>query len=359
MRPEPDAAYTAPMTTTKKWYLAAGVAVAATVAFVLARSRTPTQRPGTLYVSSEASGTVTAIDLGTNQVIATISAGKRPRGVQVSPDGKTVYVALSGSPNMGPGLGEHEGPPADKSADGIGVIDVATNKLVRKLPAGSDPEQFAVSHDSTRLYVANEDTAELSVVDAQKGDVVKAIAVGTEPEGVAMSPDGTMAFVTSETNNRIDVVDTRSNTVLGTVAVGTRPRALAVSKDGRRAIVTLEDAAAVALIDPILRKVVKTVTLPGDHVRPMGVVLSPDGRTAYVTTGRGRKLFALDADTCTEEWSLDVGDRPWGVAVSPDGTKVYTANGSSNDVSVVDVETRRVVARLPVPGRPWGVAIRP
>jgi YVTN family beta-propeller protein len=334
---------------------ALSLAAIAVASFLWSRHAEP---PDRLYVSSEESGVVSVIDLGTERVIAKVVAGKRPRGVQVSPDGKTIYVALSGSPNFGPGLGQHEGATHDTSADGIGVIDAANNKLLGKLPAGSDPEQFAVSADSRRLYIANEDSAELSIVDTARGEVVGAVTVGTEPEGVALSPDGTMAFVTSETNNRVDVVDTKTNQLLGSVSVGRRPRAIAVSRDGRRGVVTLEDGAAVALIDPVQRKVIKTVTLPGDNVKPMGVVLSPDGRTAYVTTGRGKKLFALDAETLAERWSVEVGDRPWGVAVSPDGSKVYTANGSSNDVSVIDVQAERVVSRVTVPGRPWGLAVR-
>jgi YVTN family beta-propeller protein len=347
------------MASSRKWIVGVVVIGLGVTGYFATRGHTAALAPGRLYVSSEESGVVTAIDLGTGQVVAKVTAGKRPRGVQVSPDGKTVYVALSGSPNMGPGLGQREGATADKSADGIGVIDVATNKLLRTLPAGSDPEQFAVSSDSQRLYIANEDTAELTIVDTAKGEVVKTVTVGQEPEGVALSPDGKLAFVTSETNNRVDVVDTATSTMLGSIDVGARPRAIAVSRDGQRGVVTLEDAASVVLVDPAHRKALKTVKLPGDNVRPMGVVLSPDGKTAYVTTGRGKKLFALDAETCGELWSVEVGDRPWGVAVSPDGAKVYTANGSSNDVSVIDVETHQVSSRIPVPGRPWGLAIKP
>jgi len=347
------------MSKASAWVVSIAVVASGTVAFVLSHGRTRAHGPGSLYVSSEESGTVSAIDLGTGRVVAEIVVGKRPRGVQVSPDGKTVYVALSGSPNLGPGLGQREGTVADRSADGLGVIDVAANRLVRKLPGGSDPEQFAVSPDSRRLYVANEDTAQLTVVDATTGAVTQTVSVGTEPEGVAVSADGSTVFVTSETNNRIDVVDTRANAVTASIDVGARPRAIAVYQDGARAIATLEDAASVVLVDVVRHKVLKTVVLPGEKIRPMGLALSPDGRTAYVTTGRGRKLFALDADSLTERWSLEVGDRPWGVAVSPDGSKVYTANGSSNDVTVVDVEAQRVVSRIAVPGRPWGLAVRP
>ncbi len=51
-----------------------------------------------VYVSNEDSRNITVIDAATDSVVATIEVGTRPRGIKVSPDGKTVYVALSGSP---------------------------------------------------------------------------------------------------------------------------------------------------------------------------------------------------------------------------------------------------------------------
>ena len=340
------------------WIGLAAIAVVAAGTLVTVRHH-GAEPAGHLYVSSEQGGNVVVVDLGTRQPVATIAVGKRPRGVQVSPDGKAVYVALTGSTAVGPGVGNREEVAADKSADGVGVINAETNTLAKVLKSGSDPEQLAVSADGKRLYVANEDEAGLSVVDVGAGTIIHTVSIGTEPEGVALLPDGSMVLVASETGDRIDVVDTASFAEVGSIPVGGRPRALAISKDGARAIVTLEDAGSVALIDPVHRKLLKTAKLEGDHVRPMGVVLSPDGRTAYVTTGRGKKLFAIDVNACVDEWSVEVGDRPWGVAISPDGRTVYTANGPSNDVSVVDVETHKVVARIPVPGKPWGVALRP
>ena len=54
-----------------------------------------------------------------------------------------IFVALSGSPAAPPGVDESTLPPPDKSADGIAVFDPAQKKVLRKLPGGSDPEQFA------------------------------------------------------------------------------------------------------------------------------------------------------------------------------------------------------------------------
>jgi YVTN family beta-propeller protein len=99
------------------------------------------------------------------------------------------------------------------------------------------------------------------------------------------------------------------------------------------------------------------VKLPGENVRPMGAVASPDGRHVYVTTGRGRMVVAIDTRTGAPAWSVEAGARPWGIAVSADGGTLYTANGPSNDVAIVDVAGRSVSARVPVGDSPWGVAI--
>src|ERR1700756_1231132 len=137
-----------------------------------------------IYVTNEISGDLSVIDSTTMEVVSTIALGKRPRGIHASPDGKTIYVALSGSPPAGPGVDESTLPPPDKSADGIGVFDVAQNKLARVIKGGSDPENFDVSLDGKTLFVSNEDASGVSFVDVEAGQVTKTIKTGEEPEGV-------------------------------------------------------------------------------------------------------------------------------------------------------------------------------
>src|ERR1043165_4972452 len=121
-------------------------------------------QPYVVYVSNERSNDVTVIDGENNALIGGIAVGKRPRGIHCSPDGKRVYVALSGSPRMAPGV-EHERAVADKEADGLGVIDPVARKMIEKIPAGSDPEQFAITKDGTRAVIANEDLGTVSIID--------------------------------------------------------------------------------------------------------------------------------------------------------------------------------------------------
>src|SRR5678816_3873109 len=135
-----------------------------------------------VYVTNETGGDLSVIDAGSGTVVATIPLGKRPRGIVASPDRSLLYVALSGSAIAGPNVDESKLPPPDRSADGIGVVDLGTHKLVRKYESGDDPEVFDLSADGRTIYVSNEDAAQVSVVDTGTGSIATRIDVGEEPE---------------------------------------------------------------------------------------------------------------------------------------------------------------------------------
>src|ERR1043166_1015953 len=196
-----------------------------------------------VYVSNEGSGDLTIIDPVKMEPVATVALGKRARGIHPSPDGNLIYVALSGSPFAPPGTDESTLPPPDKSADGVGVFDIAQQKMLRKVPGGSDPEQFAISKDGKLLYVSNEDAAGLSFVDPSNGNVLKTVPTGREPEGVTLSPDGKFVYVTSEDEGTVAVVDTAAQNVVKRIPVGRRPRGIVFLPDGSRAYVTNENDA--------------------------------------------------------------------------------------------------------------------
>jgi YVTN family beta-propeller protein len=311
-----------------------------------------------IYVTNEVSGDLSVIDSGTHRVIATVPLGKRPRGIHASPDGKTLYVALSGSPIAGPGVDDSTLPPPDKSADGIGVFDVSRNKLIRIIPGGSDPENFDVSKDGKQLFIANEDTSTMSIVDVDSGKVIKTIKVGGEPEGVRVSPDGKKVFITSEEDGTIALLDPTAGRIVSTFKVGHRPRSIAFMPDGSRAYVNAENDGTVVVIDAKRFKIVKAISVgkPG-VIKPMAVLLSADATKLYVSTGRGQQVFTINTANDTVAGSVTVGKRPWGIAVSPDGKTLYSANGPSNDISIVDLAANTVTGTIHAGSGPWGVVV--
>jgi YVTN family beta-propeller protein len=326
-----------------------------------------------IYVTNERSGDVSVIDGSDLKVVATIPVGKRPRGIHVSPDGKTVYVAVSGTPIGGPPQLDAQGNPilhkgsdddddddakADKSADGIAVVDVAAKKSTGRIPAGSDPEEFSLSKDGTRLYVSNEDTKSASVINIASAKVEHIIPVGEEPEGVATTPDGKFFYVTGETGGDIFVIDTSNYKSVAHFKVKVRPRSVDFLKDAAIGFIPSESVGLLNVIDTAHPQVLKTITLPAGS-RPMRVRVAPDGKKLYVSNGRAGTVSVIDSHSYELLDTIKVGSRPWGIVISPDGKFLYSANGPSNDVSVVDLGTNKEVARVKAGSSPWGVVIVP
>lgn len=325
-----------------------------------------------VFVSNEKSNDVTVINGADNKVIATIPVGKRPRGIHVSPDGKTVYVAVSGTPTSGPPELDAKGNPilhkntddddgdagADKAADGIAVVDVATDKFVRKLNAGSDPEEFALSKDGARIYISNEDTKSATVINIAAQKLEHIIPVGQEPEGVETTPDGKAFYVTCEAGGDVFVIDTSRYDVIAHFKVEGRPRSVAFLPDGSIGFVGSESVGQVNVVDTAQHTVTKTLPLPTGS-RPMRVRVAADGKKLYVSNGRAGTISVIDAHTYELLDTIKVGARPWGIAISPDGKFLYSANGPGNDVSVVDLATDKEITRIKAGTSPWGVVVVP
>ena len=92
------------------------------------------------YVPNEGSGTLSVIDTATDQVVGEIAAGKKPRGIVVSADGRTVYVS-------------------DQPNNQLVVVDIGSRKATGVIALGESPRW----HDD-RLWFAHWGTGGCSAV---------------------------------------------------------------------------------------------------------------------------------------------------------------------------------------------------
>ena len=90
---------------------------------------------------------------------------------------------------------------------------------------------------------------------------------------------------------------------------------------------------------------------------PYAVVLSPDGKRAYVSDRTAGAVVVLDTakGQKTAEWP--VGNEPAGMAVAADGKTLYVALAKANAVAVVATANGKVMKRVAVGARPTGVAL--
>ncbi|MGD9872107.1 MAG: hypothetical protein AB7S63_13810, partial [Thauera sp.] len=85
-----------------------------------------------------------------------------------------------------------------------------------------------------------------------------------------------------------------------------------------------------------------------DDVTPVGITMTRDGKTAYVTLGRANHFAVVDVASRKVKDYVLVGNRAWGVTLSRDESMLVVVNGLSDDVSIVDTRTNKVLRSVPV-----------
>ena len=276
-------------------------------------------------------------------------------------------IALSGSPIGGPGVDESKLPPADRAADGIGVVDIASGKAGdASSHSGQDPESFDISPDGKFLYVSNEDAAEMSVLDLaqRRGHRARQGRRGARGRHRAAGRQGRLRELRGRQRGRGD----RHGDLQGRRADedGRRGRARSCSRPtGTIAFIATENGDAVTVVDAHEAQGARDdrrFRRPRARRRRRGrwaPCISPDAQQGVrlARAGEvGRRHRRRDAQGVrTIE---NVGARPWGIGVSPDGRKLYTANGPfRRRLDRRRRERARSRSGSTVGGSPWGVAV--
>lgn len=176
-----------------------------------------------LYVAENLADSLAVLDLASGKVIQRLPAGRYPYGVTVGPDG-TVYASAWG------GYEVRSWRPAGDRLEAAATI-----------PVGRHPSALLLSADGSRLYVASASTDRISVVDTRAGRVVGELddgvpngpGEGSTPNALAFSADGRRLFVAEGDNNAVGVFELAGNggRLAGRIPVGWYPTALVARGD--------------------------------------------------------------------------------------------------------------------------------
>lgn len=144
-----------------------------------------------LYTANRVSHTVTSIDIGTPSSpgkMMQIATGSRPEGIDVSPDGKEVWVG-----NTGDGT--------------IDIIDVASNTIKQSFAVGKVPIRVKFTPNGKRVLVSDNGAGELIIIDAAARNVIKRIKAEASPVGILILPGGKKAYVARSGSGIVSVFD--------------------------------------------------------------------------------------------------------------------------------------------------------
>ncbi|MBC7956535.1 MAG: beta-propeller fold lactonase family protein [Cytophagales bacterium] len=321
---------------------------------------------GKAYVADEGANTVTVLDAASFKKIGRIPVGQGPHNVQVSPDGKWLWVTNNGEPGMAAEKmpagkmpqGEHA---AMGGAGAVWAIDTASNKVVAKVPVGKHPAHVVVSGDGSTAYVTNGTDNTVSVLDTATRRVSDVISVGVSPHGLRISPDGKEAWVANLKAGTVSVIDTASRKQVAEIAVGKGPAQVGFTRDGRFGFVSLSQENQVAVIDPASRKVIRKLAV---GTVPIQLYATPDSAFVLVANQGtlkkpGSTVSVIDLAAMKVAATIKTGAGAHGVVIDRDGRHAFVTNTFANTVSVIDIAARRVVSTVPVGKGPNGISVSP
>lgn len=263
-----------------------------------------------------ATATVDAVPPPLNAV-ARAPTGSLPKGVSISPDGRTLYVTNYGNAN----------------GRNVAVYDAATLQRTGWIDLRGVAVESVVSPDGRTLYVSDVRRGVVSFVSLAQGRVRREVRVGPRPKVIALSRDGTRLFAANWSGRSVTEVDVTTGTVIRTHRAGDCPRGLAIARDGTLYVANFHGDSLDVFAGPerSVRRRVEGLC----HV-PRHLVLSPDDRALYVSCLGDDAILVVDAATLAITRRVPVGNAPKALDVSADGRLLATADYGGSTVTLVD-----------------------
>jgi YVTN family beta-propeller protein len=313
---------------------------------------------GTLLVANKSDHTVDLLDdAGVSR--ARLQTGHAPHEIAVSPDGATAVVANYGD--------------RQKAGSTLTVVDVAKANVVRTIELAPHTRPHGVAWiDGERLAVTTEGSKHLLIVDVGAGKVTGAIETGQEVSHMVALAAG-RAFVANIGSGSVTAIDLASAKKLADVKTGAGAEGIAVRPGTSEVWVTNRAADTLSVVDAETLEVTATIEAAGFPIR---VAFTPDGKRALVSAARTGEVILFDAAGRRElrRAKLDLttapdaaqrlfGDQfgkspvPVGLLVSPDGRSAFVAATQADAVVVIDTATLAVRNLLRAGREPDGMAL--
>ncbi len=273
---------------------------------------------------------VYVIDLKANppKEIATLTVGKQPSGLSISPDGKLALVANR----------------ADNSISVLSIKGTAV-QVVDTIPMGDVVSHVVFTPDGKRALATKFPAHKVSILDVA-GDKVTYnkldLPTGLWPYNVAVSPNGSFALTADNGNSgasdgsvdTVSVVDLDANPprIIDRVVVGDGPEGLAISPKGDIAV---------------------AVILRGSNASKKAFFYNTNGSVS---------VLHIDGKKLTKTQDVVVGGLPEAAVFTPDGRYLFVGNYLDKDFSILKVEGGKVAdtgKRFSVPGHPASARMSP
>ena len=208
------------------------------------------------YISDFSHSRVRVFDWQADTFIADIKVGNLPKIVQVSPDGKRLWVA-------------------NWASNTVSVVNLDSFSVIATIPVKSQaPRGIALTRDGKRAYVCDFDGSAISIIDAESLKLVKVMKAPRLPRHAVARGD--TAFITLYGTGKLWLMT--GDSVVAEYGLGGHPKSLVLW--GHYAFVANYGADRMDVFDFSKGEVI--MRIPAGK-SPSGIDITPDGQFIYLS----------------------------------------------------------------------------
>ena len=175
-----------------------------------------------IYCEEQRSFDIVKIDMKKMEIAETIKVNGEARPFLVTPDQKTMYVALS-------------------ALSGFATVDIATDMITEVVlppthgnpctiePGNTPTHGIALTPDLKKLWITDIPGSGVYVYDVAAKKLSEKINVGKCPNWFAITSDGKYVAVTNSESNSVSIIDAKTQKVLSEIPVGKGPKRIDVA----------------------------------------------------------------------------------------------------------------------------------
>lgn len=273
-----------------------------------------------------------------------------PDGIAVSPDGRTLFIALS-------------------DRDEVAEADVASLAVTRRVKVPGGPFGLALDAKGERLFVACRNHDRVAVISTRDLREIDSVSVGIRPTAVAFcqTSSGERLVVPNSGSDDVSVLSVSPLREITRSAAGREPFAVSAPAVGGRVYIAnrmavheqilSQPASEVTVMDPSDGHVLSRMELQSAHLAE-GVAEVPSRGWVLTSLVRVRNLVPITQ--VKDGWVMSTGvavsnrdggvtqvplddanayfPDPSGIVASPDGGRAYVASGGADVVTVLDLD---------------------
>jgi YVTN family beta-propeller protein len=297
-------------------------------------------QPKLAVVLNSGDASVSLIDMPSRQVIKTISVGKEPHHLMMTPDEKTLLIA-------------------NAAGNDIALMNPVSGEITGRMPNIIDPYQIGYSPNH-KWFLANGNRLDRVDIYAANGadlKLAKTVKLAKTPSHIAFTADSKIAFITLQDSNELAAIDLDSQTVLWVMRPGKVPAGLWMTPGDQYLLVGITGEDYVQVIDWKTRKEIKRIsTGKGAHnFRPLG-----DKKHIFVSNRIASTISLINMQTL--EKVGDITGLPAGpddMEITPDGKNLWVTFRFAKKAGVIDIPAMKLVSIIPVGKSPHGVFFYP